>query len=712
MSSYSSTVKKFTSILHAGSFLLLILAFNAYAQPVSDDEEQLMALYGDESIISIATGIQQPLTKAPAVASVVTAKDIEAMGADDLDAVLETIPGLHVSRSHIGYNPIYVFRGIHSKYNPQVLVMINGIPITNLFHGDRSQTWGGMPVDGIARIEVIRGPGSAVYGAEAFAGTINIITKTASDINGLQLKASGGSFGSGGVALLYGEQKENFDLSFTAEIQTSDGSDERIESDAQTLYDLAFATDASKAPGSVSRSRESLDLRFDISNAHWRFRSGLQSRRDLGLGAGVAEALDPTSRYKSDRFSADLNWNDQFASDTWDLNAQAAYLDTAQEIQSPLLIFPAGANLGFGVYEDGLIGNPEIFERHTRFNFTATYSAFSDHTLRIGTGYYYGDLYEVRETKNYGLDPATGQPLPPNSPLVDVTDTPYVFLQEGSRKDTFVFVQDIWQIAADWELTAGIRYDDYSDFGATTNPRFALVWSTSRKLTTKLLYGEAFRAPSWGETQAINNPVVLGNPLLDPERLKSWELDFNYHAREDLILSFNLFQYRWEDIIRFVPDEGATSSTARNTGERRGQGWEFEMDWHALSTLNIKANYAWVDTEDKDEDDAAVPFAPHQQAYIGAQWFIRDNVSMFFQLHHIMNRERERGDTRPPVDDYTIANIAVKYQFTHRLDLQVVANNLFGDDAREPSEWTDPANIPNDLPLSDRNFRVEINFAL
>ena len=116
------------------------------------------------------------------------------MGARDIDQVLESIPGLHVSTSAIGNNSIYQIRGISSDVNPQVLMLINGVPVTNIFTGSRSQAWGGMPVENISRIEVIRGPGSAIYGADAYAGTINIITKNATEIDGLELGASAGSF--------------------------------------------------------------------------------------------------------------------------------------------------------------------------------------------------------------------------------------------------------------------------------------------------------------------------------------------------------------------------------------------------------------------------------------------------------------------------------------------------------------------------------------
>src|SRR5690606_32168414 len=91
---------------------------------------------------------------------------------------------------------------------------------------------------------------------------------------------------------------------------------------------------------------------------------------------------------------------------------------------------------------------------------------------------------------------------PVNLPeLIDVSDTQCVFLPEDDRENYYFYVQDIWSFLNDWELTIGVRYDDYTDFGSTVNPRLALVWSTSHNLTTKLLYGEAFRAPSFSETR-------------------------------------------------------------------------------------------------------------------------------------------------------------------------------------------------------------------
>ena len=233
-----------------GLIYIVTYVLNVSAQ--SSDEEDLSFAFGDEDFISIATGRNQPIVRAPAVASVITANDIKAMGATDLDQILESVPGLHVSNSGGTLNPIYIIRGIYSDTNPQVLFLINGIPITNLFLGDRSQVWAGMPVGNISRVEVIRGPGSAVFGADAFAGVVNIITKSASEINGAEFGIRAGSFDTKDAWMLYGKNVHSFDIAFSLQLHKTDGYKEIIDADAQTGFDALFGTNASLAPGAVN----------------------------------------------------------------------------------------------------------------------------------------------------------------------------------------------------------------------------------------------------------------------------------------------------------------------------------------------------------------------------------------------------------------------------------------------------------------------------
>ena len=181
-------------------------ASGAPAQPPLTQEAELSLSVGDSSVISLATGQRQPLRRAPAVATVITAEDIAAMGTDSLDEVLEAVPGLHVSRITVVGRSLYAMRGIYStgSINPHVLLLQDGLPITTGYTGDRGSLWGGFPLNNVSRIEIVRGPGSALYGADAYAGVINIVSKGAAELSGTQVALQAGSFDTAHAWLTHG----------------------------------------------------------------------------------------------------------------------------------------------------------------------------------------------------------------------------------------------------------------------------------------------------------------------------------------------------------------------------------------------------------------------------------------------------------------------------------------------------------------------------
>ena len=705
-------------LLYGTLFLLGTAA--ASADSLTDIEElELAGFYGDDDFVSIATGEVQPIAKAPAVASVITAEQMRAMGVRDIDEALETVPGLHVGRDVIGYNPLYTFRGISADFNPQVLMLINGIPITNLFQGDRNVVWGGMPIEAISRIEVIRGPGSALYGADAFAGVINIVTKSAKEIDTGSVGGSIGSFNS--HDFWFSKAGATGDLSYSAvvEIHKTDGTDPIIDRDAQSFLDDITGTDASNAPGQVNLQRENIDARFELEFNKLLVRTGVQIRDRYGDGAGAAQTLTSANEFNSKRYNIDITYADEILDDL-SVELQLSYFDTSQEVEGDFVVFPEGSTgpfldiLGnpiFGVFPDGVIGTPEIFENHTRAGFSAKYDAISKHDISFGSGYYNGEIDKVTEEKNFGINPLTLLPILPGDPVVDVSDTAFVFLTEDRRENSYAYIQDVWHFANDWELTVGLRHDDYSDFGGTTNPRLALVWSTAYQLTTKLLYGEAFRAPSFAQTRAINNPLIKGNLELRPEQIKSYELAFDYRPSYDLSFNMNFFYYDWSDIIQFVPDGSSGSSRiAHNSGEQTGKGLEIEAKWSASETLLFSGNFAWQDSHDVLADAPAAN-SPEKQLYLRGDWQLGSGLRMNMQANWVLDRNRVVGDLRDPVDDYLIVDMNIRKIFSNNLEVALIINNLLGKDAFEPSPNGQPVPfIPNDLPLSGRSFLGEIRY--
>jgi len=240
---------------------ILAISFSSSPYSYADNSLWDMSLeeLGKIRVTSLASGTATPLDKAAAVATVITAEDIESMGARDLDEVLETVPGLHVGKLTFT-PPKYNIRGITSTHTPQTLMMINGIPISSLYIGHPSLAWGGFPIQAISKIEVIRGPGSALYGADAFAGVINIITKSYHDIPENRAGIQYGSFNTANTWVNYGTRQYNTDIGLSLEYNTTDGFKSIVTEDAQTLLDGLTGSQASLAPYKMKMARDLLKV--------------------------------------------------------------------------------------------------------------------------------------------------------------------------------------------------------------------------------------------------------------------------------------------------------------------------------------------------------------------------------------------------------------------------------------------------------------------
>lgn len=644
---------------------------------------------GSVRITTLATGTATPLDKAAAVATVITEDDILAMGATDINEVLETVPGLHVGRSDQGFTPKFNIRGITSANNAQTLVLINGVPITTLFTGNRSQVWGGMPVKAIKRIEVIRGPGSALYGADAFSGVINIVTKSRKDINGTNAGVRVGSFDTKASWIEHGGTYNDFDLALSLEYQSTDGWDEI----------------ATAAGGPVNTSVKSTEMRFDISKGNWSLRAGYQGRRDLGLGIGLLPVLDSEGNYHSDRINLDSSYNFKNLAENFDLETRVSYYYNTQEIGTNPTLLPAGA---LPAFPDGVIGTPGMKEQQARIDLSALYTDIKNHRLRVGLGGFWGDIFETTEKKNFNIDISLS-PAPPfaaKGSLVDVSDTNEVFLPEEHRTNYYFFLQDEWQLADNWALTSGIRYDHYSDFGDTTNPRLALVWATTDSITTKLLYGRAFRAPSIAELFATGNPVATGNPDLDPETIDTYELAFSHQVNRDFRYSANIYYYDIEDYIFFIP--GGPGQVAQNRGNRKGKGGEFEFDYSISTKLTLAGNYAFQKATD-NKTNTAVGEAPNHQAFLRTEWKANEKWVFSPQVNWVGKQRRVNGDTRAPVDHYTTVDLTMRQkQVTQNLDISLSIRNLFDRDVFEASAVD---RIASDFPMAGRSIYGELAYS-
>lgn len=670
--------------------------------------------------VSIATGNGTPLDRAPATASVIYAAEIAAMGAQNLNDVLETVPGLHISLSSLSrLDSVYSIRGIHTGFNPQVLLLLNGVPVQYSAQGGRPTLFR-LPATSIERVEVIRGPGSAVYGADAYSGVINVITKDAATINATQVSATSGSFGGRELTLATAKQWQEWAVAFSMAYQESHGdSSRRVNVDLQTTLDAGFGTTASRAPGALSTRYKVLDSHLAIQ--HQNLQANIWNWRltDAGVGAGAAQALDPEGRDDSDLWMIDSTYKFDLGSDDWNNSVRMSYQHYKQE--SEFIIFPKGTVLPIGTdgnvatnpfggivaFPDGLLGNPSGVAEDSQLEFVSIYNGWGAHRLRIAAGTRRQTI-EPSEEKNFGPGVIDGSDPVVEGSLTNVSGTEYIFMEDSSRTVNYLSLQDEWRIITDLNLTAGLRYDDYSDFGSTTNPRVALVWAATEKLTTKILYGSAFRAPSFAELYFKNNPVSLGNEELRPERIDTQEVSLNFRATQTLQLNITAFMYQATDMIEFVPDDGDANLTiANNARDQDGKGVELEVHWKPSTQLHLTSSYSLQNAENADTGDD-VADAPKQQFKVNANWAWSSKWSLSSQMYWVMDRERAPGDLRKNIDDYALLNATLhRNNLIPQLDAFLSVRNATNADAREPSSGS----IPEDYPLESRSFWLGLTYS-
>lgn len=672
-----------------------------------NEDEDLARVYGDANVVQIATGAPVVLRRAPSIASVITAQEMADHATRTLEDALESVPGLHVSRSNLIFAPAYFIRGIVSDLNPHVLVLMNGVPMISSFTGNRSLSWTDQPIAGLSRIEVIRGPGSALYGADAFAGVINLVTRPAGE--GPTFEAGGrvGSLQTQESWLRWSGSAGDVKVAAYLHGGGTAGVHGRYDADAQTGLDAAFGTHASLAPGRGEYTQyHGVDGDLDLSWGRLRLHGSYRVRDDIGSGGGVAGAIDPVGRVKYAHYGGDLAWSDVPLAPDWRLTVNASATEQDDVATTPLQLFPPGATFPSGTFPEGMFGGPDRWERQGRASAMLAWSGLSSHAVRLGVGHDDLNLFRTRETKNFSFVPSgplAGLPQPTSDGQTVVFPVDQSYMQPHRRTITYAWVQDEWHLARDWTLTAGVRRDRFSDFGDTTNPRAALVWEASLNLTVRLMYGSAFRAPSFTELYSINNPIFVGNPALKPERIRTFEQAVTWQAGRDLQVDAGVFEYTMRDLISTAPNANGEVEY-ENVGEQEGRGVELEARWSVTPRWRVVANYALQrSVAELTHTDAG--YAPHHHAVGRVEWTIAEGWLATLQANHVSARMRAAGDARPALAGYTTADLSLVARGEgERWQVDAAVRNLFDADVREP---TFPSTgIPHDLPMAGRTFTL------
>jgi len=528
--------------------VLLLAAANACAQDADLTTlplEQLMSLE-----VYSASRFNQKATQAPSNVTVLTSADIRAYGWRTLADALRSIRGLYTSNDR-SYSYLGARGFLRSgDLNTRFLLQIDGTRINDPVF-DQAQLGGEFPLDLdlVDRIEFVPGPGSSIYGANAFFGVINVITRRASDLEGPRGTLEAGQAGTRSGRATYGWRDGDAELLLSASRGLSDGRD---------LYFPEFQGTA-----------QGLDWER-ISRFFARGQVGawsmtlLDGARTKGMAtASYGQPFNVPGGQTLDRLRlAEIGYRSQVLPMHGELTGRVYHGD---------------------YHYEGLFVNNEPFGSinldQTRARWWgADASLFLQLTpsqkLVIGAEYQYNSKLTLQ---NYDIEPR----------VVYLDDEAY-----GKRLG--IYAQDEITLAQGLLLNAGLRYDRESSTGGVFSPRLALIAELAHETTLKAIYGSAFRAPNNYELfYGIDGQGgQLANPNLGREKIRSHELSLVRQFGPNARFTLTAYANQASGLITEVDDEELGLPIFRNVGRNRARGLEVEYERSWNSGARLRASLA------------------------------------------------------------------------------------------------------------------------
>jgi len=692
--------------------VLVLIAFTVINVDLSfsQDDEMLEKMASDEDLqqefkwlkaetyVITASKVMETIKKAPASITVVTDRQIRQMGAKSLVDVLRAMPGFDTGYQYNG-SALFGVRGGWRSASNNVLVMINSHPVNNAQDGGATWVHDTLIIDNIKRIEFIRGPGSALYGANAFHGVINIITKEAEDIDGFELTARGGSWDTQQYNLLFGKTFSELEVAFNFNYGKTHGHRAFIDEDEQTFLDGTFGSSASLAPGRTKGDDEKYDVALNLKFKGFTF-DGRYVERDREAPFGFYPALNEGSFEELKDYYLNLSYRTTLL-EGLDLSGKAYrnLVDHTNDWQfyPPGVVLPSLTPTRFATWEEGLLQKLLGKASRTGIEIQATYNIGDSNTIVAGATYEEHKWYDIKAWANY---------FPTDYPNVLIhfpsvqkwsgEDVEAVFGGTQKRNLKAVFLEDIWDITDSIRLTAGVRYDRYSDFDSEVSPRVGLTWEYIKGYDLKLLYGHAFRAPTFDE-------IVQRDPgsELDPETIDTYEVSLGADFTSSFSGRITLFHKEEEDVIlQTFP----SPKNYANVGKSRDQGFEVEAKYDFGKGTYISGYYEYLSVK-------SGPFFSRYRAYLMANVRLSRYLNFYSDSTHVDSLNRLTEDTRDDPSSLTLVNatlIAKKFLKGYEgLELRGSVYNLFDKD------WSLPTGpeIPNDWPIPGINYMVEAKFS-
>lgn len=625
-------------------------------------------LFKDIPSVYSASKYEQKVTKAPASISIVTGDEIKKYGYRNFGAILASLKGFYTTNDrNYGYIGARGF-GLPADYNSRLLLLIDGHRYNdNIFDSFYIDEGFPVDVDVIDRVEVVRGPSSSLYGTSAVFGVINVITKRGRDLKGFNAKASYGSNDTYKTSLSYGERFSNGVEAFvTGTFYDSSG--------YNRLFYKEFDRPENNNGIAVNSDEElSRKLMAKLAYEDFSFQSVYVNRRkDV-----------PTASFDTLFNSQTQNTTDEAA--FYELKYDHTF-DNQLNVQSRVSYnwYRYKGNLPYAVDSAVDTNGPQkdLSDGHWwRAELEASKVFFRDHRLTLGGQYQ--DNFRQFQT-NYDIND-------PGNPRV---------FSDAATYQWALFFQDEFSITNQLTLNAGVRYDYFSIFGSTVNPRIGLIYNPFEKSTVKLLYGSAFRAPNQFELNYTGSNTIA-NPGLRPEKLDTIELILEHYFTQQLRAELNLFHTEVSNIISLTT-LGNQVIQNQNTGTIDSNGLEIQLEQLLNNGFQGRISYSWQENRDKVTHQRLSNSPEHMVKLnlIAPLW--DDKVFAGFETQYLSGRITP---TNGHVGDYVISNLTVFTQnWIKGLELSAGVYNLFDEQYFDPGSDT---HVQNAIEQDGLTFRIK-----